>query len=105
MLSHGLIAQCDNSQYALTKTGLVWFKEQSIELNESSSGKLSNIRGCLDWTERQHHLSGPVGAQMMQFFLHRNWITRKPGTRALQVTTRGRQAFEKHFGVTLTLAR
>lgn len=99
MLNRGLIEASENTQYSLTPAGLTWFEEQGIELTDNSAGKNILLRGCLDWTERQYHLAGLPGAQMMHAFLDKQWIARIPGTRALKVTRAGWDAFEKHFGI------
>ncbi|MGC6388809.1 ArsR/SmtB family transcription factor [Ewingella sp. S1.OA.A_B6] len=99
MLNRRLIMQCADSQYSLTDVGVTWFEEQGIELTERDVEKINNIRGCLDWTERQYHISGPLGAQVMHAFFDRNWIRRLPDTRALKVTSLGWDAFERNFGI------
>lgn len=99
MLNRHLIMKCDNSQYSLTEAGFKWFEEQGIELAERGLGKTETIRGCLDWTERQYHLAGPLGAQMLHVFIEKKWVVRQADSRALKVTATGWEAFEKHFGM------
>lgn len=55
---------------------------------------------CLDWTERQHHISGPLATAIMQRFLEARWLERRSGSRALTVTTGGFEALERWFGST-----
>ncbi|CAM4021608.1 hypothetical protein RABR111495_23980 [Rahnella bruchi] len=62
-------------------------------------GRQRSVQTCLDWTERQPHISGTVGAKLMQMFLNRQWLSRQPATRTLRVTSQGRKAFEQHFGL------
>ena len=54
---------------------------------------------CLDWTERRHHLSGPLATAIMQHALKQNWLTRRTGCRSLDVTESGYQALERCFGL------
>jgi DNA-binding transcriptional ArsR family regulator len=49
-------------------------------------------RACLDWSERRPHLAGALGAAMLQTFLDRRWLTRRPNGRALAVTAAGQAA-------------
>ena len=49
-------------------------------------------RACLDWSERRPHLAGALGAAVLQTFLDRQWLTRRPTGRALTVTDAGRLA-------------
>lgn len=99
MLNRGLIMAQENAQFFLTEAGSRWFEEQEMELAERGLETLSSIRVCLDWTERQYHIAGPLGAQMLHVFIERKWVTRQTGSRALKVTATGWEAFEKHFGI------
>jgi len=48
------------------------------------------MRSCLDWTERRPHIAGAVGAAMAAAFLDRRLVVRRPGSRGLTVTEKGR---------------
>ena len=63
-----------------------------------SSGK-HPAKLCLDWTERQHHISGPLATGIMQKSLTANWLERRTASRALSVTEKGYEAFERWFGL------
>jgi len=52
---------------------------------------------CLDWTERRHHISGPLATAIMQKFLEAKWLERRTGSRALIVTEDGFDALERRF--------
>lgn len=54
---------------------------------------------CLDWTERRHHISGPLATATMQKFLKAKWLERRTGSRALIVTDDGFDALERWFGL------
>lgn len=54
---------------------------------------------CLDWTERQHHISGPLATALMQKSLAAHWLERRTGSRALTVTDDGFNALERWFGL------
>lgn len=54
---------------------------------------------CLDWTERRHHMSGPLATAIMQKSLAAHWLKRRTGSRALTVTADGLVAFERWFGL------
>ncbi|WP_322751551.1 MULTISPECIES: helix-turn-helix transcriptional regulator [unclassified Frankia] len=47
------------------------------------------VRGCLDWTGRQPHVAGRLGAHLLTVFLDRGWVTTRPGSRALRLTGAG----------------
>ncbi|WP_342617421.1 metalloregulator ArsR/SmtB family transcription factor [Rhodoferax sp. GW822-FHT02A01] len=44
---------------------------------------------CLDWSERRDHIAGKLPRKMLEHFLHRGWLRRYDGERALQVTPLG----------------
>lgn len=54
-------------------------------------------RDCLDWSERQSHLGGRLGRLLLARMEARDWLRRRDGTRALSLTTPGRQAFAAAF--------
>jgi DNA-binding transcriptional ArsR family regulator len=62
---------------------------------------VTQTKACLDWTERQHHLAGDLGAALLRRFLELGWLVRFPSSRALRLTTRGRQGLQQVFGMGL----
>lgn len=50
------------------------------------------LRFCLDWSEQRHHVSGALGAALLDAALARDWVRRREGQRALTVTDAGREA-------------
>lgn len=56
---------------------------------------------CLDWTERRYHLKGLVGAAILHRLLDLGWFKRVPGSRALQLTSRGRGGLSDIFHIQL----
>lgn len=48
-------------------------------------------RPCQDWTERHDHLAGGIGSALLTAFLDRDWLRRRPDTRALTITDVGRR--------------
>ncbi|WP_249012264.1 helix-turn-helix transcriptional regulator [Conexibacter sp. DBS9H8] len=48
------------------------------------------IRGCLDWTERQPHLAGHLGAAVLTALTSRGWLQPTPTSRAMCLTPEGR---------------
>jgi DNA-binding transcriptional ArsR family regulator len=54
---------------------------------------------CLDWTERRHHISGPLATVLMEKFLEAHWLKRRTGSRALTITDGGFDALERWFSL------
>jgi hypothetical protein len=54
---------------------------------------------CLDWTERRHHLAGPLGTQLLQRCCELGWLTRSRQSRAVVLTRKGRNKLREHLGI------
>jgi hypothetical protein len=63
------------------------------------------MRGCLDWSERELHVAGGVGAALAVRLFELGWIRRREGDRSVEVTGEGRAALDRVFGVDLDAAR
>lgn len=50
---------------------------------------------CLDWSERQFHLAGPLGVSMLSAMIERRWLLRTRN-RALVLTAKGRLKLAEH---------
>src|SRR5205085_6779852 len=75
----------------VTPTGERFFAGLGIDLPKARRAKRHYCRGCIDWTERRHHISGAVGAALAETFLGRRLVERVSDSRALAVTPRGRK--------------
>ncbi|MDQ0347063.1 ArsR/SmtB family transcription factor [Ancylobacter vacuolatus] len=86
-----------------TPQGRVFMAEFGLDLDGSgeSAGKGGRARPpgrplcrplcrtCLDWSERRPHLSGRLGAGLLERLLALGWLARVPGSRALTLTRAG----------------
>ena len=59
-------------------------KEQS-ELFVEQQQQRGMARQCLDWTERKHHLAGPLGVELLALLCARRWLRRSDGARVIQL--------------------
>ena len=75
----------------VTRAGERFLEGLGVDLPKARGAKRHYCRGCLDWTERRHHISGAVGAALADAFFARRWIARVPDSRALSVTPLGRK--------------
>lgn len=62
----------------------------------------AHVRACIDWTQRRHHISGPLGAALLQVLLEANVLRRRGEPRALELTESGRAFLKRVFGLDLT---
>jgi DNA-binding transcriptional ArsR family regulator len=70
-----------------------------VDLPTVRRAKRQYCRGCIDWTERRHHISGAVGAALAEAFLARRLVARVTDSRALSVTPLGHKTLAA-MGVT-----
>ena len=56
-------------------------------------------RPCMDWSERRPHIAGKLGAAIWTHCLEKGWIRQRKGTRALDITPKGRTALKDVFGI------
>jgi DNA-binding transcriptional ArsR family regulator len=82
---------------SLTPDGERWLADLAIEVPAAS--KRPALRPCLDWTERRPHLAGAVGAALCEHALDHGWIKRVGTSRAVLVTTEGRDVFRERLGL------
>jgi DNA-binding transcriptional ArsR family regulator len=54
-------------------------------------------RLCLDWSARRHHLAGQVGAALLERCYALGWAKRRKGTRIVDFSARGEEAFRRLF--------
>ena len=78
---------------SLGPQGAARFGELGIAVDELRHEKRRFAFACLDWTERQPHLGGALGAALCRVAMERGWVVREPGTRAARVTEIGRAGF------------
>ena len=57
-------------------------------------------RQCLDWTERRHHLAGPLGVRFLAVLCENGWMQRSGTSRAIVVTPLGWSGLESSLGIT-----
>jgi DNA-binding transcriptional ArsR family regulator len=85
----------------LTERGEALLAKLGAELAPAARGRRIFCRPCLDWSERRHHLAGHVGAEICRRCLELGWFRRERDSRALRLTTAGREGLAETFGVTL----
>lgn len=70
-----------------------------LEVPVHNAGRRPMVRGCLDWSERQPHLAGHLGASLLAAMTARNWLATSSTSRALRLTDNGRRQLAKLLAV------
>jgi hypothetical protein len=83
--------------FALLDRGETAFVTLGIDIDALKAKRRRLVRPCPDWSERQAHLGGALGAELFERFCDLGWLRRQSGTRAVSVTPKGKSALRKHF--------
>jgi len=70
-----------------------------IELERLEGQRRPVIRACLDWSERELHVAGGIGAALAARLFELGWIERREANRSVAVTERGRTLLREQLGV------
>jgi DNA-binding transcriptional ArsR family regulator len=84
-------ASLARADYALTACGASAFATLGLDVASARATRRRFAFGCLDWTERRHHLGGALGAALLQLARRRKWVRQDLDGRALQLTEAGRR--------------
>lgn len=93
--------ELQNKTYTLTTKGNKFFKDFGIDMNDLQSKRRVLAKPCLDWSERKYHISGSLGAALLDKMLHSDWLRRKRNSRAIIITSKGQSEIYNKFKVNL----
>ncbi|MCW5418695.1 transcriptional regulator, partial [Pseudomonas aeruginosa] len=74
----------------LSATGEAGLARLGIDLAEVRRRRRQFACACPDWSERKPHLGGALGAALLEACLRQGWLRPQDGSRALQVSSKGR---------------
>lgn len=97
-LDRRLVAERDDIP-VLTGEGREAFAALGIDVEHLEASSRPSVRRCVDWSQRRFHLSGGIGAALLQRLLDTGWLARRSRPRALRLTTSGRAGLSERFGV------
>ncbi|WP_322063129.1 helix-turn-helix domain-containing protein [Paraburkholderia sp. J63] len=100
LMARGYLAPGPERRLQVTPAGAAWFADLGLDVAALKPGRHGIARQCLDWTERQHHLAGPLGVAFMSLLCSRGWLRRSASSRAVQVTPDGWGALKRELGLT-----
>jgi len=93
-----IVAVADK-QFEVTQDGMEWFSAMGLDVAALKPTRRGLARQCLDWTERRHHLAGPLGVAFMTQLCAKGWLRRLKNSRAVQVTPKGWAGLKEQLGV------
>jgi DNA-binding transcriptional ArsR family regulator len=86
-----------SNELALNRAGERLFENLGIDVDRLRARRRCFARGCLDWSERRHHLAGALGAALLDHIRERRWARQVKGSRALVFSTLGEAALKRAF--------
>ncbi len=84
------IIRTSGESYEVTASGSDWLNEMGIDWQDLQSGRRLFATRCLDFTERRHHLSGALGAALLERMIELNWIVKSRVPRAVRLSAKGK---------------
>jgi DNA-binding transcriptional ArsR family regulator len=90
-----------NGGYALGRRARRRLAPLEIELERLERRRRPVVRGCLDWSERELHVAGGLGAALAERLFELGWIERREANRSVAVTERGSELLQAQLGVDL----
>ena len=84
--------------YRLTPRGETALDELGVDL-DTVLARRPAVRYCLDWSEQQHHLAGPLGTALADRLFALGWVRRTDRRRVVRVTDPGRENLPGTLGL------
>lgn len=94
-----LLRPADGKRYVVTPAGAAWCAGLGLDVAALRPGRHGLARACLDWTEREHHLAGPLATALLRAFCAQGWLRRAEAGRAVKVTPKGWIALRTELGL------
>ena len=99
-----LLVRGEGKRFSVTPAGAPWFADKlSIEIDALKPARHGIACGCLDWTERRHHLAGPLGAALLRRSFDLGFLRRGKEHRAVTLTATGAKFLARELGVNITV--
>jgi DNA-binding PadR family transcriptional regulator len=87
--------------FSVTPAGEKWFQSFGLDMRALKQGRRKFASRCLDWSERQEHLAGALGAALARKLTEEGWVSRHHDSRVVSVTSEGQRALKERLGVSL----
>ncbi|MDJ0949267.1 MAG: helix-turn-helix transcriptional regulator [Alphaproteobacteria bacterium] len=100
-LVDGGLLEAIGDDFELTLAGEDRMGAFGLDLPALRRQRRAFARQCLDWSEREPHLAGALGAGVADRCFALGWVARPRPGRAVTVTERGRRGLQKAFSLRL----
>lgn len=100
LMRRGFLSIGPDRRFEVTSTGAAWFGVLGLDVADLRAGRHGIARQCLDWTERRHHLAGPLGVELLNLLCARGWLLRARNSRKVQITPEGWVGLKEQLGLT-----
>lgn len=97
LVERGYIRAEADKQFGVSAVGVEWFGALGIDVAAIKPARHGLARQCLDWTERSHHLAGPLGARFFSALTESGWLRRARTSRIVNVTPKGWMELERRL--------
>jgi DNA-binding transcriptional ArsR family regulator len=105
LIERRIIVAAPDKLFEVTAAGRSWFAGIGLDTAAIASTRRGIARQCLDWTERTHHVGGPLGIQLMTILCRHKWLRRASDSRAVHVTPDGQRELKRRLGIELSPLR
>jgi DNA-binding transcriptional ArsR family regulator len=92
-LDHGTYVPGPKAEAGLAALG--------IDLDALAGQRRPLVRGCLDWSERELHIAGALGAALAERLFELGWIVRHDGSRSVAITAEGEDRLRRVLGISV----
>ena len=79
----------EERDFRLTRLGEERLAALQVDVAAARGSRRAFACACIDLTQRKAHVSGALGAALLQTYLERGWVQRLPRSRAVSITPRG----------------
>lgn len=94
LLRHKLLLAYTD-RYEVSHAGGKWFADIGIDIEIVQKQHRKFAYPCLDWSERNHHLGGALGAALLHAMLEQDWIRRMKHSREVLITGKGKSEMKR----------
>ncbi|GGD42329.1 ArsR/SmtB family transcription factor [Aureimonas glaciei] len=96
LVRRGLV-HFDDGIGLVSDEGRRFLADLGIDSDALAGAERPLCRICLDWSERRLHLSGKLGAALLDRKLELGWLARVPKSRTLRISGAGERGFAETF--------